>query len=109
MDLRYGENPHEAAALYRTTNHYPDRLTEAQQLEEKPLSFNNLLGSDCAYRTISEGPQIIPVCVIVKHATHLWGAAQAEDQLVAYEKVYATDLLSAFGGIIAFNSTLDRG
>ncbi|MFW0097319.1 MAG: bifunctional phosphoribosylaminoimidazolecarboxamide formyltransferase/IMP cyclohydrolase [Coxiella endosymbiont of Haemaphysalis qinghaiensis] len=106
MDLRYGENPHQAAALYCAIPKPIDDLTEAQQLQGKPLSFNNLLDSDCAYRTVWEGQQITPTCVIVKHATPC-GAAQGENQLIAYEKAYTTDPLSAFGGIIVFNSILE--
>ena len=106
MDLCYGENPHQTAALYRTIPTLADNLTEAQQIQGKPLSFNNFLDSDCAYRTVWEGQQIIPACVIVKHATPC-GAAQGKNQLMAYEKAYATDPLSAFGGIITFNSILE--
>lgn len=105
MDLRYGENPHQAAALYSTIPSLPNSLTEAEQLQGKPLSFNNLLDCDCAYRAVSEGPQMFHRCVIVKHGTPC-GAAQGENQLATYEKAHTTDPSSAFGGIIAFNATL---
>lgn len=106
IDLRYGENPHQAAALYYAIPPLVENLTEAQQLQGKPLSFNNFLDSDCAYRTVWEEQQIIPTCVIVKHATPC-GVAQGKNQLIAYERAYATDPLSAFGGTIIFNSILE--
>ncbi|AJC50475.1 bifunctional phosphoribosylaminoimidazolecarboxamide formyltransferase/IMP cyclohydrolase [Coxiella endosymbiont of Amblyomma americanum] len=106
-DLCYGENPHQIAALYSTVPPLPNSLTSAQQLHGKPLSFNNLLDGDCAYRTVWEAQQaMIPTCAIVKHATPC-GVAQGKNQLIAYEKAYSTDPLSAFGGVIAFNSTVE--
>ncbi|QHG92485.1 bifunctional phosphoribosylaminoimidazolecarboxamide formyltransferase/IMP cyclohydrolase PurH [Coxiella endosymbiont of Amblyomma sculptum] len=105
--LRYGENPNQSAVLYRVIPPVPNSLTESRQLQGKPLSFSNLLDGDCAYRTVwEEQDAIIPTCVIVKHASPC-GAAQGENQLVAYEKAYATDSLSVFGGIVAFNSVLE--
>ena len=104
--LRYGENPHELAALYRIVPPVSPSLAEAELIQGKPLSFNNLLDSDCAYRCVYEYVEMMPTCVIVKHATPC-GAAYAKTQLVAYEKAYATDSLSAFGGIIAFNTLLE--
>ena len=106
MDLRYGENPHQAAALYDIISPLSQSLSEAQQLQGKPLSFNNLLDSDCAYRCVYEISTSYPVCVIVKHTTPT-GAAKAESQLAAYEKAYATDPISTFGGIVAFNTPLE--
>lgn len=104
--LRYGENPHQSAALYNIVPPLFSSLTEAEPIQGKPLSFNNFLDGDCAYRCVYEGIETIPACVIVKHATPC-GAACAETQLAAYEKAYATDPLSAFGGIIAFNTSLE--
>ncbi|WP_260511982.1 bifunctional phosphoribosylaminoimidazolecarboxamide formyltransferase/IMP cyclohydrolase [Coxiella burnetii] len=106
IDLRYGENPHQTAALYSIDPPLSHSLAEAQLLQGKPLSFNNLLDSDCAYRCVYEGSLSEPACVIVKHATPA-GAARAQTQLAAYEKAYATDPLSAFGGIVAFNAPLE--
>lgn len=106
MDLRYGENPHQAAALYNTILPISQSPSEMQQLQGKPLSFNNLLDSDCAYRCVYEIPTSYPMCVIVKHTTPA-GAAKAESQLAAYEKAYATDPISSFGGIVAFNTPLE--
>lgn len=104
--LPYGENPHQSAALYSIAAPLSPSLAEAKPIQGKPLSFNNLLDSDCAYRCVYEGVETMPTCVIVKHATPC-GAAYAKTQLAAYEKAYATDPLSAFGGIIAFNTLLE--
>lgn len=104
MDLRYGENPHQAAAVYTTLPANKQSLAGADPLQGKPLSFNNLLDSDCAFRCVNEMAK--PGCVIVKHATPC-GAAIAATTLAAYENAYATDPTSAFGGIIAFNTPLD--
>ena len=106
IHLRYGENPHQSAALYNIVPPVFPSLAEAKQIQGKLLSFNNFLDSDCAYRCVYEGIETMPTCVIVKHATPC-GAAYAETQLAAYEKAYATDPISAFGGIIAFNTLLE--
>lgn len=103
MDLRYGENPHQAAAVYTNLPPLKHSLADVEPLQGKSLSYNNLLDSDCAFRCVHELSQ--PACVIVKHATPC-GAAIAKTQLAAYEKAYATDPTSAFGGIIAFNTPL---
>ncbi|QTS84031.1 bifunctional phosphoribosylaminoimidazolecarboxamide formyltransferase/IMP cyclohydrolase [Coxiella endosymbiont of Amblyomma nuttalli] len=105
--LRYGENSHQSAALYSIIPPVSSSLTEAELIQGKPLSFNNFLDSDCAYRFVYEGTEMMPTCVIVKHAT-ICGAACAKTQLSAYEKAYATDPLSAFGGVIAFNTLLEK-
>lgn len=104
-DLRYGENPHQRAALYRTGQALQGTLGAACQLQGSPLSYNNLVDADAALecvRSLGAGP----ACVIVKHANPC-GVAQAETLLKAYELAYATDPTSAFGGIIAFNQVLD--
>ena len=106
IHLRYGENPHQSAALYSITPPLSHSLAEAEPIQGKPLSFNNLLDSDCAYRCVYEGVATIPTCIIVKHATPC-GAAYAKTQLSAYQKAYATDPISAFGSIIAFNTSLE--
>jgi len=99
MDLRYGENPHQGAALYLT----PDStggIAGAEKLQGKELSFNNLIDLDAAWSLVSEFPQT--ACAIIKH-TKPCGAATAEDVREAFEKARATDPVSAFGGILGFN------
>ncbi len=106
LDLRYGENPHQQAALYRDL--YPARgsLVGFQQLQGKELSYNNIADADAAWECLRQFEQ--PACVIVKHANPC-GVAVAEDIGRAYERAYQTDPTSAFGGIIAFNREIDRG
>jgi phosphoribosylaminoimidazolecarboxamide formyltransferase/IMP cyclohydrolase len=102
--LRYGENPHQQAAFY--TEHQPPDWTiaAAKQLQGKPLSYNNLADTDAALECVQSFTA--PACVIVKHANPC-GVAVGESLLQAYDRAYATDPTSAFGGIIAFNRTLD--
>ncbi|MBY6204825.1 bifunctional phosphoribosylaminoimidazolecarboxamide formyltransferase/IMP cyclohydrolase [Halomonas denitrificans] len=108
--LRYGENPHQAAGLYRERETEPRGLAGATPLQGKPLSYNNLLDADAAWSAVGllgrfeEGP---PACVIIKH-TNPCGAARGETLEAAYRKALACDPTSAFGGILAFNHTLDR-
>lgn len=102
-DLRYGENPHQQAAFYRSAKPSLGSITTAQQLQGKELSFNNLADADAALECVKTLAS--PACVIVKHANPC-GAAAAESQLQAYRRAYAGDPTSAFGGIIAFNSAL---
>lgn len=102
-DLRYGENPHQRAALYRlpgTTGVAWGRL-----LQGKELSFNNFLDLDAAWRAVNDFSQ--PAAVIVKHTTPC-GAACAQDLATAYELAYQGDPLSAFGGILGCNRPVDR-
>ena len=101
--LRYGENPHQAAALYRG-NHAPGTLAHAELAQGKPLSYNNLADADAALGCVRELER--PGCVIVKHANPC-GAAEADGLLAAYDRAFACDPTSAFGGIIAFNRPLD--
>ncbi len=105
MDLRYGENPHQQAALYRDL--YPVRGTLAtfKQHQGRALSFNNIADADAAWECVRQFER--PACVIVKH-TNPCGAAAADDLRTAYERAYRTDPTSAFGGIIAFNQTVDH-
>jgi phosphoribosylaminoimidazolecarboxamide formyltransferase/IMP cyclohydrolase len=103
--LRYGENPHQAAALY-AINGVREGFTDMQQHQGKPLSYNNLADADAAVRCLREFTQH-PACVIVKHANPC-GVAQADSIEQAYQLAYATDSTSAFGGIIAFNRHLDE-
>ena len=105
MDLRYGENPHQHAAFYVERQPGEASIATARQLQGKELSFNNIADTDAALECVKcfdEGP----ACVIVKHANPC-GVAVGTTLLNAYERAYQTDPTSAFGGIIAFNQTLD--
>ncbi len=104
MDLRYGENPHQSGAFYRDLYPVPGTLATFTQLQGKELSYNNLADSDAAWECVRQFD--VPACVIVKHANPC-GVAVAADVGQAYEVAYATDPTSAFGGILAFNRTLD--
>jgi phosphoribosylaminoimidazolecarboxamide formyltransferase/IMP cyclohydrolase len=104
QDLRYGENPHQSAAFYRERNPVGASLATATQLQGKELSYNNIADTDAALDCVKQFAE--PACVIVKHANPC-GVATASDCLGAYERAYATDPESAFGGIIAFNRELD--
>ncbi|MFT3802509.1 MAG: bifunctional phosphoribosylaminoimidazolecarboxamide formyltransferase/IMP cyclohydrolase [Burkholderiaceae bacterium] len=104
QDLRYGENPHQQAALYRDLMPAPGSLVTAQQLQGKELSYNNLADADAAWECVKSFDA--PACVIVKHANPC-GVAVAADCAQAYLKAFKTDPTSAFGGIIAFNRPID--
>ena len=104
QDLRYGENPHQKAAFYRDLYPAPGSLVTAQQLQGKELSYNNIADADAAWECVKSFDK--PACVIVKHANPC-GVAVGADALEAYSKAFQTDPTSAFGGIIALNSTLD--
>jgi phosphoribosylaminoimidazolecarboxamide formyltransferase/IMP cyclohydrolase len=103
--LRYGENPHQEAAFYLDQRAPGGSLASAKQLQGKALSYNNIADSDAALECVKQFAA--PACVIVKHANPC-GVAVADDILGAYEKAFRTDPTSAFGGIIAFNRTLDE-
>ncbi|GAB4257738.1 MAG: bifunctional phosphoribosylaminoimidazolecarboxamide formyltransferase/IMP cyclohydrolase [Methylomicrobium sp.] len=103
--MRYGENPHQAAAFYRERNPASGSIAAAAQLQGKALSYNNIADSDAALECVKSFEDR-PACVIVKHANPC-GVAIADDTLSAYDRAYATDPTSAFGGIIAFNRELD--
>ncbi|WP_438273621.1 bifunctional phosphoribosylaminoimidazolecarboxamide formyltransferase/IMP cyclohydrolase [Nitrobacter sp.] len=104
--LRYGENPHQSAAFYRT----PERragVSTARQLQGKELSYNNINDTDAAYECVAEFDAArTAACVIIKHANPC-GVAEGVDLADAYRKALACDTTSAYGGIIAFNRTLD--
>jgi phosphoribosylaminoimidazolecarboxamide formyltransferase/IMP cyclohydrolase len=104
QDLRYGENPHQQAAYYRDLYPAPGSLVTAEQIQGKELSYNNIADADTAWECVKSFEQ--PACVIVKHANPC-GVAVAASPLQAYAKAFETDSTSAFGGIIAFNRTLD--
>ncbi len=103
-DLRYGENPFQAAALYSERGSGGPSLTSAEILWGKDLSFNNLLDLDAALRIVREYEQ--PACAVIKH-TNPCGLAVAETNLEAFEKGIAGDPMSAFGSILGFNRVLD--
>ena len=102
--MRYGENPHQDAAFYIDQQAPRGSLARAEQLQGKALSYNNIADSDAALACVRQFAE--PACVIVKHANPC-GVATAANVLDAYEKAFRTDPTSAFGGIIAFNQTLD--
>ncbi|QOY63058.1 bifunctional phosphoribosylaminoimidazolecarboxamide formyltransferase/IMP cyclohydrolase [Lysobacter sp. H21R4] len=105
MDLRYGENPHQQGAFYRDADPLPGTLATFTQLQGKELSYNNLADADAAWECVRQFDA--PACVIVKHANPC-GVAVAAGNAEAYEAAFATDPTSAFGGILAFNHTLDE-
>jgi phosphoribosylaminoimidazolecarboxamide formyltransferase / IMP cyclohydrolase len=105
QDLRYGENPHQAAAFYRDLHPAPGSLVMARQLQGKELSYNNIADADAAWECVKSFDE--PACVIVKHANPC-GVAVGADALAAYAKAFQTDPTSAFGGIIALNCPLDE-
>jgi phosphoribosylaminoimidazolecarboxamide formyltransferase/IMP cyclohydrolase len=98
--LRYGENPHQSAALYTTSGQTAGTLVTAEQLQGKPLSFNNIADANAALECVKSLGDA--GCVIVKHANPC-GVALADNQVDAYQAAYACDPTSAYGGIIAFN------
>jgi phosphoribosylaminoimidazolecarboxamide formyltransferase/IMP cyclohydrolase len=104
--MRYGENPHQNAAFYREKSPVSGTIAAARQLQGKELSYNNIADADAALECVKSFSGQ-PTCVIVKHANPC-GVAQADNLLGAYDKAYATDPTSAFGGIIAFNRELDE-
>lgn len=104
QDMRYGENPHQNSAFYIDVNAQDASVSTATQLQGKALSFNNIADTDAALETVKLFDA--PACVIVKHANPC-GVATDNSLLTAYEKAFATDPESSFGGIIAFNRELD--
>jgi phosphoribosylaminoimidazolecarboxamide formyltransferase/IMP cyclohydrolase len=102
--LRYGENPHQSAAFYRT----PEQrfgVASARQVQGKQLSYNNINDTDAAYECVAEFAHTA-ACAIIKHANPC-GVAEGETLLEAYRKALACDPVSAFGGIVALNRPLD--
>ena len=102
-DLRYGENPHQKAALYRTSA--TDGIANAAVLSGKEMSFNNYVDAEAAWRLVCDFEQT--ACAIIKH-TNPAGVGLAQLPHEAYQKALATDPVSAFGGIVAFNCSVDR-
>ena len=106
QSLRYGENPHQSAAFYRTPNERFGVAT-ARQMQGKELSYNNINDTDAAYECVAEFDAArTAACVIVKHANPC-GVAEGASLVEAYKKALACDSTSAFGGIVALNRTLD--
>ncbi len=104
QDLRYGENSHQTAALYRDLYPAPGSIVTGKQLQGKELSYNNIADADAAWECVKSFSA--PACVIVKHANPC-GVAVAATPAEAYAKAFKTDPTSAFGGIIAFNREVD--
>ena len=106
-ELRYGENPHQAAGLYRARGSALQGLAGARPLQGKALSYNNLLDADAAWQAVRGLGGEQPACVIVKHGNPC-GAAWAGTLAEAYHSALACDPTSAFGGIVALNRELDE-
>ena len=103
--LRYGENPHQTADLYTFSNLKHKNIANAEVLQGKELSYNNIVDADAAWECVRSFDE--PACVIVKHANPC-GVAEAKTIYDAYDLAFKTDPTSAFGGIIAFNRELDK-
>ncbi len=105
-EMRYGENPHQAAGFYITGENRPGVATAAL-LQGKQLSYNNINDTDAAYELVAEfRPEQGPACAIIKHANPC-GVATGSSLADAYRRALACDSTSAFGGIIALNQELD--
>jgi phosphoribosylaminoimidazolecarboxamide formyltransferase / IMP cyclohydrolase len=104
MDLRYGENPHQRAAFYAEVGQEPHLLEGVEQLHGKELSFNNLLDLSSARELVEDFSE--PACAIVKH-NNPCGCALGEGARDAYERAFACDPTSAYGGVITLNRTVD--
>lgn len=104
QDMRYGENSHQNSAFYTEKNPPAGSISTSKQLQGKELSYNNIADTDAALECVKQFAE--PACVIVKHANPC-GVAIADNIGDAYDKAFATDTESAFGGIIAFNRELD--
>ena len=103
--MRYGENPHQKAAFFVEEQITEASIATARQLQGKELSYNNIADTDAALECVKQFAEG-PTCVIVKHANPC-GVATGKSLFEAYDRAYSTDPESAFGGIIAFNETLD--
>ncbi len=104
QELRYGENPHQPAALYVPAEQAPQGLAAAKQLQGKELSYNNYVDLEAARSLVAEFER--PAAVIIKH-NNPCGAAEQSSLLDAYTKAFACDPVSAFGGVLAFNHIVD--
>ena len=104
QEMRYCENPHQAAALYVSSGRPPAGLAWAEQLQGKELSYNNLVDLDAAWKLVREFE--LPGAAIIKH-NNPCGAAEQDTLREAYVKAFECDPVSAFGGVVAFNRPLD--
>jgi phosphoribosylaminoimidazolecarboxamide formyltransferase/IMP cyclohydrolase len=104
LDLRYGENPHQTAAFYLEAGRKEHGLGGFEQLHGIPMSFNNILDADAAWRTVSDFAE--PTIAIIKH-TNPCGLASHVELPVAFERALGGDPISAFGGIVACNRPID--
>ena len=102
--LRYGENPHQSGALYSPAGVALSGIAGAKQLHGRDLSYNNLMDADAAWRTVSDFA--VPTVAVVKH-NNPCGLASRDSIAEAYERAYEGDTVSAFGGIVAINRTVD--
>jgi phosphoribosylaminoimidazolecarboxamide formyltransferase / IMP cyclohydrolase len=106
QDMRYGENPHQKGAFYRSLPRVAEPcISNAVKLQGKELSFNNILDADCAIECIKEFTN--HTCVVIKHATPC-GIASSDNMLQAWKDAYATDIYSPFGGIVSFNGEVGK-
>lgn len=105
QSLRYGENPHQAAALYIPAGRGREGLAAARQIQGKELSYNNFVDLEAARSLVAEFA--LPAAVIIKH-NNPCGTAEQDTLLNAYRKALACDPVSAFGGVLAFNRVVDR-
>jgi phosphoribosylaminoimidazolecarboxamide formyltransferase/IMP cyclohydrolase len=102
LDLRYGENPHQKAALYSNRH---GGIAAAEQLQGKELSYNNLVDLDAAWQLIREFDE--PAAAVIKH-TNPCGCAEGSTLAESYRRAFEADPVSAFGGVLSFNRTVDR-
>ena len=102
VEMRYGENPHQAASSYKVLRNRKNNILSAKIHQGKKLSYNNIMDSDAALACLSEFDE--NACVIVKHATPC-GVAIGKDQKSVYSQAFQADSMSAFGGVIALNQT----
>ena len=105
QELRYGENPHQAASFYREPGNEMPNVTNAAQHQGKELSYNNIMDADLAFELVKEFED--PAVAIIKHAVPC-GVAIGESVFEAYNKAYAVDTKSPFGGIVAMNRECDK-
>ena len=106
QEMRYGENPHQAAAFYKTAQARPG-VASARQLQGKALSYNNVADTDAAFELVAEfNPGVQAAVAVIKHANPC-GVATGPDVLEAYRRALACDPVSAFGGVVALNRRLD--
>lgn len=105
QDLRYGENPHQAAAFYRDPLSGPGGIASAAQLHGKELSYNNIIDLDAALELVREFDE--PAVAVIKH-TNPCGVAVGVNQAETYQKAFNADAVSAFGGIVSFNREVQK-